>query len=56
MSNKESAVDKIIQPFGYESKSTQSESKPKQINLGGKVVTKMRYNKDKKEWYSSLSL
>lgn len=52
MSKKESAVDAIIQPFSFESKSEQTESKPKQINLGGKVVTKMVYNKSKKEWES----
>lgn len=47
-----SHIEKIIQPFQYKSESTQTESKPKQINLGGKVVTKMVYNKSKKEWES----
>lgn len=56
MGKKESAVDAIIQPFGFESKSTQTQSKPKQVNLGGKVVTKMVYNKQKGEWESISSV
>lgn len=49
---KTSAIDLIIQPFSFESKSTQTHSAPKQINLGGKVVTKMVYNEDRKQWES----
>lgn len=49
---KVSAIDAIIHPFQFESKSTQTESKPKQINLGGRSVTKMVYNEDRKQWES----
>ncbi len=56
MGKKVSAIDSIIQPFQYKSESTQTESKPKQINLGGKTVTKMVYNKQKGEWESTSSV
>lgn len=56
MTNKTSAVDAILQPFSFASKSTQTHSAPKQINLGGKTVTKMVYNKDKKQWESVTSV
>lgn len=56
MTNKTSAIDAILQPFQYSSKSTQTHSAPKQINLGGKTITKMVYNKDKKQWESVTSV
>lgn len=49
---KTSAIDTIIQPFQFESRSTQTHSVPKQINLGGRSVTKMIFNKDRKQWES----
>lgn len=49
---KVSAIDAIIQPFQFESKSVQTESKPKQINLGGRSVTKMVFNKESNQWES----
>ena len=38
MAKKISAIDAIIQPFQFESKSTQTESKPKDMTINGKVV------------------
>lgn len=38
MTKKKSAIDAIIQPFQFESKSTQTESKPKDMTINGKVV------------------
>lgn len=38
MSKKISAIDAIIQPFQFESTSTQTESKPKDMVINGKVV------------------
>ena len=39
MTKKISAIDAIIQPFQFESKSTQTHSEPRQIRLGGKSTT-----------------
>ena len=34
-----SAIDAIMQPFSFESKSEQTHSEPKEVRLGGKVST-----------------
>lgn len=49
---KVSAIDAIIHPFQYESKSTQTNSAVKDFRLGGKTVTVQRYNHRKGEWES----
>lgn len=46
------AIDAIIHPFQFESKSTQTESPVKDFRLGGKSITVQRYNHRKGEWES----
>ena len=52
MGKKVSAVDKIIQPFQFESKSTQTESKPVEMTINGEVKKlshRIRSGKTKRE-------
>ncbi len=52
MVKKVSAVDKIIQPFQFESKSTQTERKPVEMTINGevkKVSHRIRTGKTKRE-------
>ncbi|URC22139.1 hypothetical protein CHUUTOTORO_00500 [Serratia phage vB_SmaM-ChuuTotoro] len=49
---KVSAIDAIIHPFQYESRSTQTHSPVKDLRLGGKTITVQRYNHRKGEWES----
>lgn len=52
MAKKISAIDAIIQPFQFESKSTQTESKPKDMIINGQVVKvshRIRTGKTKKD-------
>lgn len=49
---KVSAVDAIIHPFQFESKSTQTHSPVKDLHLGGTKITVQRYNHRKGEWES----
>ncbi len=52
MTKKKSAIDAIIQTFQFESKSTQTESKPKDMLINGKVVKvsyRIRTGKTKKD-------
>lgn len=46
---KVSVIDAIIQPFQFESKSTQTHSEPRQIRLGGKTTTTSVMKKRKDE-------
>lgn len=45
VNKKVSAIDAILQPFSFESKSTQTESAPKDFRLGGRTITVQRQSR-----------
>lgn len=53
---KVSAIDAIKQPFQFDSISTQTNSEPKTIRLGGVEKTVSVFNKRKGEWESQTTI
>lgn len=53
---KVSAIDAIKQPFQFESVSTQTNSDPKVIRLGGVEKTVSVFNKKKGDWESQTTI